>query len=502
MKSFFNTYWKVIASALLLSLSRLPYHLGFLVFFAFIPLLKFIDEDIDSFQNLVASAFIFAFVQIGVVFYWIGAVTWPGLIGIWILYSLFYLLLFFVLCRIWYFLPALRYLAFVALFISFEYLQNFGETRFPWFNIGYSLANYPVLLQVLDLGGLSLLAFMILSVNYLLYRFNDQIFTSFFLMLIIFGFWLYYGAYTLRNLELKEQDAQVAVMQPSIPQEDKWIAENYRNILARYDSLAAVAKQDGADLLIFPEAAIPHYLKLDGAREQELKDIVKKHGISIFTGFPHAEPAPPDYPQDALFYNAASLCEPTGQKHPIYYKNILVPVGERMLWLDYFPFLWKLQFGQANWEFGTQVPRYHFGAYEFSPSICYELAFPHYLQRANFELDEGGQKKADFHVNITNDAWFGTSYGPWLHGVMTRFRAIESRIQIYRSANTGISMIVDPLGKTLAQTELFSIGNIYAPLYSCERIPKYHQIQKYPYIFVFISLGLLILSLFTLWRRV
>lgn len=501
MNSFFETYWKVIVSALLLSLSRLPLHLGFLVFFAFIPLLKFFDEDIDSFKDLLISALIFSFVQIAVVFYWIGTVTWVGLIGIWLLFSFFYLVLFFILCRIWHCLPFLRYLAFIALFISFEYLQNFGETRFPWFNIGYALADYRVLLQVLDLGGLSLLALMILTVNYLLYLFNEQVFISFFLILAIFGFWVYYGVHSMNNIKLEKCDAKIAVMQPSIPQEDKWITENYHSIIARYDSLAALAQQDSIGLLIFPEAAIPHYLLLDGAREQELRNIIKKHKISIFTGFPHAEPAPAGYPLDALYYNAATLYEKSGLRNPLYYKNILVPVGERMLWLKQLPFLWKLQFGQANWEFGTQIPRYHFGEYDFSPSICYELAFPHFLQRANYELADGSEKKADFHVNITNDAWFGTSYGPWLHGVMTRYRAIESRVQIYRSANTGISMIVDPLGKTLAKGALFGIGNYTAPLYRCERIPKYHKIQKYPRIFVVISLALAGLSLFTLGKR-
>jgi apolipoprotein N-acyltransferase len=164
----------------------------------------------------------------------------------------------------------------------------------------------------------------------------------------------------------------------------------------------------------------------------------------------------------------------------LYYKNILVPVGERMLWLEQFPFLWSLQFGQANWEFGTEIPVYECDGYRFSPSICYELAFPHFMQRANRIRDE----KVDYHVNITNDAWFGTSYGPWLHSVMARFRAVESRMQVYRSANTGISMIVDPLGRILARTRLFETGNIQAPLYTTDIIPVYSRISNYPWFFV------------------
>ncbi|MCB5266911.1 MAG: apolipoprotein N-acyltransferase, partial [Candidatus Cloacimonetes bacterium] len=170
--------------------------------------------------------------------------------------------------------------------------------------------------------------------------------------------------------------------------------------------------------------------------------------------------------------------------------------GERMLWLDHFPILWKLQFGQANWEFGTKIPRYMCGKHDFAPSICYELAFPHFMQKANFIMPEGLEAKADYHVNITNDAWFGTSYGPWLHGIMSKYRAIESRIQIYRSANTGISMIVDPMGRVLKQTSLFSIENITAPLYISSRIPLYHKIYTYPKLFVYAALAMFLLSLF------
>jgi apolipoprotein N-acyltransferase len=225
-----------------------------------------------------------------------------------------------------------------------------------------------------------------------------------------------------------------------------------------------------------------------------MDELIQDHQIDIFTGFPHAVRAPADYPVPYYSYNAASLFTRDGKHQDLYYKNILVPVGERMLWLEHFPFLWKLEFGQANWEFGTEIPRYHYRNKEFSPSICYELAFPHFLQRANFQDGKGGHRKADFHVNITNDAWFGTSYGPWLHGIMTKFRAIESRTQFYRSANTGISMIVDPKGQILTSTKLFEICNISAPLYTCAVRPFYNRIYRYPWAFVAIMILLAILS--------
>ncbi|MDD3525243.1 MAG: apolipoprotein N-acyltransferase, partial [Candidatus Cloacimonetes bacterium] len=145
MLRFFKTFHLPLISAILLSLSRLPIYLGWMVFFAFIPLLYYFRRGNHSLRDHAVSAVIFSLVQIALVFYWIGSVTPGGLVGIWLLYSLYYLICFIVVARIWRRFPSLRYLIFIAVFISFEFLQNFGEMRFPWWNIGYSLADYHVL---------------------------------------------------------------------------------------------------------------------------------------------------------------------------------------------------------------------------------------------------------------------------------------------------------------------------------------------------------------------
>lgn len=496
MSRFLKQHWGIILSAILLSVSRLPLHTGFLVFVAFVPLLRWLDEGRHKPKEIMLNALIFSGIQIGIVFYWIGIVTPGGLVGVWLIYALFYAIVFGLLTRLWTRLPLLRYLAFLSVLISFEYLQNFGETRFPWFNIGYALSDYLLLLQALDLGGLSLLALLILSVNFLIHGMGKHPKRNALLMAGIFLLWASYGLYCGRRLPIERHEARISVMQPSIPQEDKWIVDNYQTIIARYESLTALAALDGAEMIIYPEAAIPNYLLLIPTHYAELRRIVEKHQISVFTGFPHSAPAPSDHPESAYYYNAANLFSPHYSRGDVYLKNILVPIGERMLWLDKFPFLWKLQFGQANWTFGTEVPRYYCGKHDFAPSICYELAFAHFMQRANFELPDGNLAKADYHVNVTNDAWFGTSYGPWLHGVMTKYRAIESRVQIYRSANTGISMIVDPMGRVLTSAGLFEITNLHAPLYISPKTPLYHKIYPYPRVFVMLSLALAILSFF------
>lgn len=494
MLRFFKTYYLPLIAALLLGVSRLPIYMGWLVFFAFVPLLSFFDGGYRSVKEHIISALIFSLGQTVLVYNWIALVTPAGLVGIWLIFSLYYFICFRILQRIWYRLPALRMPAFISIFISFEFLQNFTEMRFAWWNVGYSLADYLPLLQALDLGGMSLLALLILSLNYLFFQLTQKNSRAWIGIVLIFALWYGYGRYRLLTLPMQEESSAVAVMQPSIAQEDKWDNEQYQTILNRYDELCAQASAEGYKLLIFPEAAIPDYLMLVPHIKQDFKELLRKHEIAVFTGFPHAESAPAQHPMPFLYYNAATLFTQDGQAHDLYYKNILVPVGERMLWLKQFPILWNLQFGQANWEFGSSITHYEFEGKEFSPSICYELAFPHFFQRANFTKDKQGFHKVDYHVNITNDAWFGTSYGPWLHGIMTRFRAIESRLQFYRSANTGISMIVNPKGEILASTELFEIKNISAKLYTSNVIPLYTRIRNYPWIFVGIAGFLFVLS--------
>ncbi len=496
MFRFIKNYSLIVVAALLLSLSRLPLYLGWLVFFAFVPLLSHIERREHKVYEWIISALLFALIQIALVFYWIGSVTFGGLIGIWLLFALFYFLAFVLLQRIWYRLPRLRMPAFICIFISFEFLQNFSQIRFPWWNIGYALSDFLPLLQALDIGGMSLLAILILSINYLLFRVVQKDNRAWLAIALIFTIWYAYGNYRLSTLPLTEENSPIAVMQPSIKADDKWDEVKYQEILTRYDELCARAKANGKELIIFPEAAIPSYLLLDPSVIKDLNSLIQDHQIDIFTGFPHAERAPTGYPVPHLSYNAASLFTRDGRHQELYYKNILVPVGERMLWLEYFPFLWKLDFDQANWEFGTEIPRYHYQGKEFSPSICYEIAFPHFYQRANFEDGKGGKSKADYHVNITNDGWFGTSYGPWLHGIMAKYRAIESRIQFYRSANTGISMIVDPKGQILASTQLFEICNISAPLFTSTARPLYTKIYPYPWGIVALTILFAILSLF------
>ncbi|MBP7310363.1 MAG: apolipoprotein N-acyltransferase [Candidatus Cloacimonetes bacterium] len=481
----------VLLSAVLISVSRLPLHLGFLVFIAWIPLWHYLRI---AKARIWMGAAIFSLIQMAIIFYWISEVTPGGLVGIGIIFFFFYWLSFYLIRLIARQFPKLGELGFISVMLSFEFLQNFGETRFPWFNTAYSLSDYTWLIQIADLGGVILISGLILGINMLLYRVIKGQTRCLVWIAAIIAIWSAYGIYSLKLLPMQKHDPHIAIMQPSIPQDEKWDMAAYRRILDKYDLLCRAAAQDSIRLIIFPEAAMPVYLMYDPKSMRELNRLATSYHLEIFTGFPHYEKAPPEHVNDDYFYNSAALFKPDGTFSKLYYKNILVPIGERMLWLDYFPMLWKLQFGQANWEFGRELQYYRSGAYQFSPSICYELAFANIHQRMAIPRQDGKLRKLDYLVNITNDAWFGTSYGPWLHAVMTKFRAVENRIQIFRSANTGISMAVDPCGRIISKAGLFEVSNLKPPLYTCSRIPLYRHIPHYPFIFVGLALILAILS--------
>ncbi len=504
-------------SALLLALSRLPLHLGWLVFFAWLPLLRvFSTPDLRS-RDLLRMGFFMSLTYCGIVFYWLVYVHPGALPGVMLVYVFAYYLVFYGINHIFRALPRWGWLGFLSILITFEYIQNFGETRFPWFNQGYSLGEYGILIQAADLIGVVGLSVLVICVNLLLHQLGlsrpkwlqgwtrtaagqplasgrKQIWAGAGIVLI-FAAWLGYGWHSLGNLELERHDAGIFVMQPSIEQDVKWDASQYDKSLDVFRSLTAEAAEEGAKIVFWPEGAMVAELDRDPRKRNDLREIIDSTGVDIFTGFQHYiyDPA---HPVKMRSYNAASLFQGTRFNQELYFKNILVPVGERMLWLQLFPFLWGVNLGQANWEFGTELAWYESGGLRFSPSICYELAFAEIFHRMAIPRDSlsGGFSKCDYLANITNDAWFGTSYGPWLHAMMARFRAVENRIQVYRSANTGISQIVDPQGRILAESSLFEVGTLTAPLYTTPRIPLIRKIHRYPFLFVALAAILVLIA--------
>ena len=482
-----NEFLLPFFSGILLGTSRLPLNFGFLAFFSFIPLF-FYYEKTHSIKNTIFAATVFSSSYTLVSLHWISLVTFGGFIALFFLFGFYFSLLFLAVNYVRKIVPKLTYLAFFTFWMIFEYLQSYGELRFPWFNVGYSLAEYNLLIQIADIGGVYLVSAFTILVSFFIYKIIKKIKLYIFLFLAITVLWISYGTYKIHTIKLNKTDTIVSLVQASVPQDLKWEASFADSTLEIYKKQTANAALSNADLIVWPESALPDYLM---QRRSKFRRFVDKqlllYKTDIFTGFPRYEFAPKDYHERYMFYNSASVFKANFQVDKPYDKNILVPVGERMPFLDIFPILWKLQFGQANFNFGNAPAYFSINEFVYSPLICFEIAFP----KLTVKIME---QPTDFIINITNDAWFGRSAGTYQHAVLTKFRAVEIRRTIYRAANTGYSMVVNPLGEILKKTELYERTTLTYPLIVCSEISFFTKyLEIFPLAYIFLALVIIIL---------
>ncbi len=468
----YRTTWLPVVSGLLLALTRMDIGLGFLVFVGLVPLFFWLSLDR---HNLWKGSFLFSVCFNGVYLYWIAYVTFWGYVGIILFFVLYFVLIFFLIQKSWQKFPKLRLLSFLAFWISLELYMNYTELAFPWISLGYSLADYIYLIQLVSLGGMSILSLGIIFVNYCVFSYIEtKKYKNLGILFLLLLIWSFVGLYLYQSVQIKTTDERVAILQPNIPLKIKHSINSNAKMLRIYNRQIDSLAGDSVDLALLPESAIMEFPLHNENIASKIISMSQKLKGDIFLGFL-------DYRFSAKrveYTNSCSKVDTSGKIYEKYSKNILVPLGERVPFLDIFPFLWNLKLGQANWEHGKKTQFYNLGKYTYSPVICYEIAFPRHLRKLS---------RADFVINITNDAWFGRSVGAVQHMEMAIFRAIELRRTIYRCANTGYSLIVLPNGEILQKSKLFEEKIIVDNLYLSDTDSLYSRIN-YEWIFMVLAL--------------
>jgi len=208
----------------------------------------------------------------------------------------------------------------------------------------------------------------------------------------------------------------------------------------------AAASRPKPSVILWPETSLPFYVRLEAPRLRRLIGLAREVGVPILAGYPDARL---DSNGDVLTHNAAGLVLPSGSIAGQYEKIHLVPFGERIPFQGLFPFLGGFDLGQAEWTPGTRPVIFTHAGPAFGVLICFESIFPGHTRR--FAL-EGAQ----YLVNITNDEWFGRTAGPIQHADLAILRSVELGLSIARSANTGVSMLIDPYGRVEVRTPLFT----------------------------------------------
>jgi apolipoprotein N-acyltransferase len=357
-------------------------------------------------------------------------------------------------------LPAL----FVApvLWTSLEFLRSYALSGFPWSSLGYSQYQFLVFIQSTDITGIYGISFLIVSVNGavadyfimktrmrekpLYSRFHT--FAGWFLLFTVLTANLCYGLYRLYQ-DRPGHRINVAVIQGNIEQDKKWDAAYQQDVLEIYRNLSSeIASKTGSasdslNLVVWPETAVPFFFGTNRELSDELVTFQRNlNAYLLFGSITKKGDA------DDKFSNSTILLTKEGSVSFIYDKIHLVPFGEYVPLRRLLFFIDKLVVGVGDYIPGDSYTRAVTPFGSFGTPICYEIIFPGLVRKYYI-------KGGDFMVNITNDAWFGKTSGPYQHFSMAIFRAIENRKPVIRAANTGISGFIDSSGRILQVSDIF-----------------------------------------------
>ena len=353
-----------------------------------------------------------------------------------------------------------------------EWLRSFVLTGFPWNAVGLAAMPVPLAMQssaLVGLFGVTALAVLVFAMPALLAA-RRHVVPGIALALVLVAAHLGYGAWRLSAEAAPGASLAVRIVQPSIDQAQKWDTASRDAIFARLVTLTDQAPADGdpePSLVVWPETAFPFLLADRPDALAALADALGP-GQSLMAGAVRVEPATQGQP--GRFYNSILTFDETGEIVGAFDKAHLVPFGE---YVPLAGLLHRIGIGQIASAFpafsaGTQgrliaTGQEGVGALGF---ICYEIIFPGYA-------DEG-RREASLLVNLTNDAWFGVSAGPYQHFRQAQLRAVEAGLPLVRAANNGISAVVDAHGRLLDGFELDAVGalDVDVPLERVETDPR------------------------------
>ncbi len=368
------------------------------------------------------------------------------------------------------------------IWVALEYVRTFIFTGFPWALLGHTLYLREHLIQIADLFGAYGVSFLIalsnaavfVVLNYARRKTWHNLPVSkplLFGTVGIFTFallitWMY-GAWRIRaidSLMAASPTARVAVIQGNIDQAIKWDPAHQMAAIKKHQRLSQAAKSENPDLIVWPESATPFYLFFDQRPTEMVMSGIEKAGIDFLVGSPSIA----KQGEKVIYYNSAYLISPTRKDVSKYDKTHLVPYGEYVPFERWLPFLGKLVAQVGDFRPGKPGKTLSWDKDALGIQICYEVIFPGLSRK----LVKNG---ATLLINITNDAWFGTTSGPYQHFSMTIFRAVENRRALARAANTGISGFIDPVGRILTSTRLLEEAALTHPLPLLREITVYSR---------------------------
>ena len=371
-------------------------------------------------------------------------------------------------------------LLYSALFIGLaELLRSVLFTGFPWNSPSHLILTHDNLSQIASLigqnGSVFLVLISIVGGCFLYLRFWKMGVLCFLPLLasIVYGGWRLDSSSVLVNAEfVQNPEILVRMVQPNVPQKERWKPE-FKN--EQIDELFAlsVLNKELPSLIIWPEAAYPSIWPNSKAQFTSLASSVLPENIQLLSGMLR-------FDEENKLYNSALLFNADGQLTGKIDKQKRVPFGE------YIPFRNSLIFQNLN-LFGNKIDISagpNLGLLSTQDNIklkifiCYEIIFPNLVSL---------QGRPDIIINLTNDAWFGNTLGPYQHLSQARLKAIEEGVPLVRVANTGISAAFNYQGLLLGKIDLMEQG-VLDVLVSLQQQNTIYSQYRWKIIFFIISI--------------
>ncbi|MDD5060824.1 MAG: apolipoprotein N-acyltransferase [Candidatus Marinimicrobia bacterium] len=475
-----NGWLLILMSGILSVLAFPPLRLGFLAFFALVPLIKTFCDD--EFHLGFEKGLIYGIVlNLGIMYwlalnkgtdwYWATLSMLSSVLFLALNYAVIGLSIGFIGRRlgrkvgIW---------SFPIVWTAVEYLRTFGTLGFTWNNLCYTQTQAIQLIQSAALVGSYGISAWIVVINVLIFRLLEnigdyrQVSKRVAVILTLFLIPAVYGGSVLKTSSHNNDRRSVSVglIQPNVDPNAKWDQGFFKsNMQLLHDLTDSVAVRP-IDLVVWPETATPTFLRRNyrGALDR-IREHITTLDVNLLTGVPDFDGHPdPGY----RYYNAAFLLRPNSDEIEDYRKIQLVPFGEYIPLSHFFPELNNLNLGQGNFEAGSDMKVFHIPlktdrqtacdtVLTFNAVVCYESTFPALVRQA-------ARLGSELLVIVSNDAWFGNASAPFLHAEIARFRAIENHIPVVRSANTGVSLILDQYGRNVQYLAFGRAGWLSATL--------------------------------------
>ncbi len=328
-----------------------------------------------------------------------------------------------------------------------EALRGWLFTGFPWAQPGHGWISTPMLHWAAIGGALPLTFAMLIAGAGLWHLVMGRRVIGAAALVVIVAMFLA-GPFIAQAPQMPKDAPIVRLVQPNVPQEQKWDREWMAFHFDRQMTFTAAGAPP--DLIVWPETALPVLLNQADAVLAQVADAAR--GTPVVLGVQRAD--------DARYYNSLIVLDGQGRQAALYDKHHLVPFGEYVPmgnFLARFGIRGLAQQGGYGYSAGPGPQVIDMGALGRAlPLICYEGVFARDVS--------GAPGRADFLLLITNDAWFGQVSGPYQHLAQARLRSAEQGLPMIRAANTGVSAMIDAAGRITAQIPLGQAGYLDAPL--------------------------------------